>query len=143
MAGVKGKGGGARPNSGGARQGAGRKKKASIKSANESAKESANGLAISVELEPQPHGGALKRERAVPVVAPETDMLSLLTMIALGQLEASPVQVRAAIAAVQYTHVKKGDVGKKESNSIAAREASATGKYRSSAPPTNPLRSVK
>ncbi|WP_447902135.1 hypothetical protein [Pseudomonas serbica] len=139
MAGVKGKGGGARPNSGGARQGAGRKKKTSIKSANESA----NGLAISIELESQPHGGDLERERAVPVLAPETDMLSLLTMIALGQLEASPVQVRAAIAAVQYTHVKKGDVGKKESNSIAAREAFATGKYRSSAPPTNPLRSVK
>ncbi len=44
--------------------------------------------------------------------APEMDMLALLTKIALGQLDASPIQVRAAIAAVQYTHVKKAEGGR-------------------------------
>jgi phage terminase small subunit len=59
MAGVKGKSGGPRANSGGARAGAGRKKAAP--------KESANGSAVQVELEPQAPGGALKRSRAKAV----------------------------------------------------------------------------
>ena len=125
MAGVKGKSGGARPNSGGARPGAGRKKKVPA--------ESANCTAVTVEMEAQPHGGALKRERAVPVEAPEMDMLSLLTRIALGQLDASPIQVRAAIAAVQYTHVKKAEGGKKDGKQKAAEEAA--GKFNRQAPP--------
>lgn len=125
MAGVKGKSGGARPNSGGARPGAGRKKKVEP--------ESANSSAVSVEFEAQPHGGALKRERAVAVPAPEMDMLALLTKIALGQLDASPIQVRAAIAAVQYTHVKKAEGGKKDGKQKAAEEAA--GKFNRQAPP--------
>lgn len=47
-------------------------------------------------------------------VLPEMDMLQMLQDVALGRVEASPLQVRAAIAAVQYTHAKKGEGGKKE-----------------------------
>jgi phage terminase small subunit len=70
-----------------------------------------------------------------PVVElPETDMLSLLQKVALGQLEASPIQVRAAIAAVQYTHAKKGEGGKKDEQDDKAKRA-ARGKFAAAAPP--------
>ena len=100
MAGVKGKSGGPRPNSGGTRAGAGRKPKAvPAKSAN-----------------------------AAPMRVAETDMLKLLQDVALGYVDASTIQVRAAIAAVQYTHTKKGDGGKKEAEADKAK-AAAAGKY--------------
>lgn len=126
MTGVRGKSGGARPNSGGVRPGAGRKPKAATeKSANE---------AVEVKLEPQPRGGALKRKKAVPVEIEPCDMLTLLQRIALGQVDASAGQIRAAIAAVQYTHTKKGDGGKKEEQAGKAKKAGA-GKFASAAPP--------
>lgn len=117
MAGVKGKSGGPRANAGGARPGAGRKPKA-----------------VDVSLEPQPGGGALKRSKAEPVEIPERDMLTLLKDIALGRTDATAGQIRAAIAAVQYTHVKKGDGGKKEEVGDKAKQA-AGGKYAAAAPP--------
>lgn len=56
-----------------------------------------------------------------PVVQePGTDMLTLLQNVALGVTEATPLQVRAAIAAVQYTHTKRADGGKKEAVNKAA-----------------------
>lgn len=56
-----------------------------------------------------------------PVTQPEgTDMLTLLQNVALGVTEATPLQVRAAIAAVQYTHTKRADGGKKEEQKKAA-----------------------
>ncbi|MGT2460033.1 hypothetical protein ACU4GI_45845 [Cupriavidus basilensis] len=109
MAGAKGR-------SGGARSGAGRKPKA------------AGSAAIAETLEPQAHGGALKRQKATPVALEERDMLTLLQDIALGQVEATSLQVRAAIAAVQYTHAKKGEGGKKD-DAAAKAKAAAGGKY--------------
>lgn len=106
MAGVPGKSGGPRPNSGGARAGAGRKRKAQ-------ADDSAND---------------------VPVPIAERDMLTLLKDIALGRVEANAMQVRAAIAAVQYTHMKKGDGGKKDEEAERAKKAGA-GKFSAAAPP--------
>lgn len=50
-------------------------------------------------------------------------MLTLLQDVALGKVEVTVLQVRAAIAAVQYTHIKKGDGGKKEAEQDAARKA--------------------
>jgi phage terminase small subunit len=106
MAGVPGKSGGPRPNSGGARSGAGRKKKQpSEKSANEA-----------------------------PAEIAERDMLTLLKDIALGRVEATTGQIRAAIAAVQYTHMKKGDGGKKDEEAEKAKKAGA-GKFAAAAPP--------
>ena len=107
MAGTKGMKGG-----GGSRPGAGRKKKS----------------AVSVEMEPQPHGGELRRERAEPVQIAECDMLKMLQDVALGRVDATALQVRAAIAAVQYTHTKRADGGKKEEKQAAAEKA-GTGKF--------------
>ncbi|MYM31494.1 hypothetical protein GTP58_24475 [Duganella sp. CY15W] len=135
MAGVKGKSGGARANAGGARAGAGRKpKETAAKSANAGRSKSANANAVVTALEKQPHGGSLKRSKSQTVKISERSMLQLLQDIALGQVEASGLQVRAAIAAVQYTHTKKGDGGKKDEAAEKARAAGA-GKFAATAPP--------
>ena len=132
MAGVPGKSGGPRPNSGGARPGAGRKPKAiAEQSANKSVEKRS---AVETKLEPQARGGALKRQKQLPVAVPECDMLTLLKEIALGRVEASAGQIRAAIAAVQYTHTKKGDGGKKDDEAEKAKKAGA-GKFAAAAPP--------
>ncbi len=74
-------------------------------------------------------GAGRKPKPVPPIVKIEgKDMLSLLQDVALGRIEASPIQVRAAIAAVQYTHIKKGDGGKKEEAAEKAKTAAA-GKY--------------
>ena len=101
MAGVKGKSGGARPNTGGARPGAGRKPK------------------------PPPE----------PKPIPETDMLTILQNIARGLTDATPLQVRAAIAAVQYTHAKKAPSGKKDAAKDAAGATASAGRFGPGAPP--------
>lgn len=111
MAGVKGRSGGARP-------GAGRPRKKVVEDS----------------LEPQAHGGALKRSNTAPVPQDDQDMLTLLQRIALGQTEASALQVRAAIAAVQYTHIKAGEGGKKEAKDAAAKKA-ASGRFATRQPP--------
>ncbi len=69
-----------------------------------------------------------------PVEIPECDMLRFLQDVALGRVEATPVQVRAAIAAVQYTHTKRGDGGKKEEAAGKAKKA-AGGRFGAAAPP--------
>lgn len=108
MAGVKGRSGGARP-------GAGRKK--------------LKVDAVSVELEPQAHGGALKRSHAAepePAVVPgDMDPLEFLEGVMRGTIDATPLQVRAAVAAAQYRHMKKGDGGKKEEQAGKAKKAAA------------------
>lgn len=70
-----------------------------------------------------------------PVTQPDgTDMLTLLQNVALGVTEATPLQVRAAIAAVQYTHTKRADGGKKEEQAEKAKKV-AGGKFAAAAPP--------
>jgi phage terminase small subunit len=110
MAGVKGRSGGPRKNSGGARPNSGPKPKKS-----------------------KPAGSANATVPVLPPPATETDMLKHLQNIALGYIDASTIQVRAAIAAVQYTHVKKGDGGKKDEKQRAA-EAVAS-KFNAAPPP--------
>lgn len=61
-------------------------------------------------------------------------MLDLLQKVALGLVEATPLQVRAAIAAVQYTHHKAGDGGKKEGKQKAAAGV-AGGRFAPAEPP--------
>lgn len=56
-------------------------------------------------------------------------MLQLLQDVALGRVEATPTQVRAAIAAVQYTHAKKGEVSKKAEAEAARAKTASSGKY--------------
>lgn len=116
MAGVKGRSGGARPGAGRPR-----KKTEPVQSAAE-------------RLEPQPHGGSLKRSDANPTPIEADNMLEMLQKVALGQVRATSLQVRAAIAAVQYTHVKAGDGGKKDARKEAAAEA-ARGRLAPKQPP--------
>ncbi len=62
-----------------------------------------------------------------PVPQGDRDMLQMLQDVALGLTQATPLQVRAAIAAVQYTHTKRGDGGKKdEANERAGKVASGS-----------------
>lgn len=53
----------------------------------------------------------------------DIDMLKMLQDVALGKVGATALQVRAAIAAVQYTHTKRGDGGKKEEAADKAKKA--------------------
>lgn len=66
--------------------------------------------------------GAGRKPKPQPEVQllPQMDMLQMLQDVALGRVDASPLQVRAAIAAVQYTHAKKGEGGKKEEKQASA-----------------------
>lgn len=113
MSGVKGRSGGARANSGGARPGAGHPPKKDVQKDSDAANK-----------EPVPQG--------------DVDMLTMLQNVALGRTKATPLQVRAAIAAVQYTHSKKGEGGKKDEAKGRAGKA-ASGRF---APKQPPLRVV-
>lgn len=111
MVGMPGRSGGPRANTGGKRPGAGRKPKAPVLIAPEAA--------------------------PAPPDAPATskpDMLQFLMDVALGRIDANATQVRAAVAAVQYTHTKTHDGGKKEAKGAAAQKA-AGGKFAAAAPP--------
>jgi phage terminase small subunit len=72
-------------------------------------------------------------KQIVPVPSDDKDMLTLLQDIALGRIEVAPIQLRAAIAAVQYTHPKVGEGGKKERKQEAAKNSA--GKFAPAAPP--------
>lgn len=108
MAGVKGRSGGARPNSG-------PKRKPSVR----------------VDVD---------NDTKAPIPAGDMDMLKYLQDVALGRIETTPLQVRAAVAAVQYTHPKFGEGGKKEEKDAKAKKAGENAKF-AAAPP--PLRAVK
>ena len=81
---------------------------------------------------------AAPRPEPIPVTG-DGDMLSLLQQVALGTLDATPLQVRAAIAAVQYTHAKKGEGGKKDEAADRSKRA-AGGKFAAAAPPLKLVR---
>lgn len=84
----------------------------------------------------RPGAGRPKKEKPPPpppTVLPDTDMLTMLQNVALGKVEATALQVRAAIAAVQYTHTKKGDGGKKEE--VQERAEQAASKFKRATPP--------
>ena len=82
-------------------------------------------------------GAGRKKKPAQPPTVVEgdgKDMLMLLQDIALGRIEVNTIQVRAAIAAVQYTHTKRADGGKKEEQAEKAKKV-AGGKFAAAAPP--------
>lgn len=60
-------------------------------------------------------------------------MLKLLQDVALGLIDVTPTQLRAAIAAVQYTHTKRGDGGIKDERADKAKKAA--GKFAAALPP--------
>jgi phage terminase small subunit len=88
---------------------------------------------VAVELEPQGHGGALKRSHAVPpdpddAVPANDDALAFLLSVQNSLNVDIKLRVRAAIAAAQYQHTKRGDGGKKEELADKAKKA-AGGKF--------------
>ena len=70
----------------------------------------------------------------VRIETDDRDTLKLLQDIAFGLIEVTPLQLRAAIAAVQYTHNKRHDGGKKEEQAEKAKKA-AGGRFAPKAPP--------
>lgn len=86
----------------------------------------------------RPGAGRKPAPKVPPTPQGDVDMLQMLQNVALGKIEATPLQVRAAVAAVQYTHTKRGDGGKKEEREEAAKRAGA-GKF---GPATAPLKLV-
>lgn len=83
----------------------------------------------------RPGAGRKPQPPAPPVlIEGDGDMLRLLQDVALGRIEATPLQVRAAIAAVQYTHTKRGDGGIKEDRQERAAKI-LKGRFGPSAPP--------
>lgn len=105
MTGVKGRSGGPRKNAGGVRAGAGRKPKPA-------AKETVT-----------PEAPGLTR-----------DPLEFLLDVMQGRVEANAGQIRAATAAAQYVHAKRGEGGKKDAAGDRAKSA-AGGKFAPAAPP--------
>lgn len=79
-------------------------------------------------------GAGRKAKPKEPIVPIEgDDTLKLLQDIAFGRTEASTIQVRAAIAAVQYTHQKMGEGGKKEQRQADAQKVA--GRFAAAAAP--------
>jgi phage terminase small subunit len=78
---------------------------------------------------PKPRAEPVRIEANLDKVAPEKkdDALRLLLDIAFGRIAVDPTQLRAAIAAVQYTHTKRHDGGKKDE--IAEKAKTAAGKF--------------
>lgn len=86
----------------------------------------------------RPSAGRPKIEKQAPSRIADCDMLTLLQDVALGRIQATALQIRAAIAAVQYTHTKKADGGKKEEQADKAHKAAS--KF---TPTVAPLKLVK
>ena len=107
MAGAKGRSGGARPGAGGARPNSGGAR---------------------------PGAGRKPNPKPEPATAPGLEPLAFLEGVMQGLIEATPLQVRAAIAAAQYRHMKKGDGGVKDEQADRAKKAAA-GKFGAAAPP--------
>lgn len=71
---------------------------------------------------------------APPAISETRDPLEFLLDVMQGRTEANMMQVRSAIAAAQYVHVKRADGGKKDERAGKAKKA-ASGKFASSEPP--------
>lgn len=121
MAGVKGRSGGPRPNSGGARPGAGRKPKPKAPDA---------------PMAPSgaPASDSPRANAADQAIAPADDPLAFLVAVMNNPMAAPALRVRAAIAAVQYTHTKRENGGKRDEQQGKA-EKVAGGRFKAAAPP--------
>jgi phage terminase small subunit len=88
----------------------------------------------------RPGAGRKPKPKQPPaVIDADTDMLKLLQDVALGRVDATALQVRAAGIAVRYTHTAAHDGGKKNARQDAA-DAAGEGKF---APKAQPLKLVK
>lgn len=86
--------------------------------------------------------GAGRKPKEPTFIAPDQaavageplDPLPTLELIALGHMEVSALQMKALLALLPYTNVKKGEGGKKDAKADEAKKASA-GKFAAAAPP--------
>jgi phage terminase small subunit len=85
----------------------------------------------------RPGAGRPKKEVKGLVVGHTDDPLKFLLGVMNDAGQDPRTRVRAAIAAAQYTHTKKGDGGKKEERAEAAKKAGG-GKFAPAAPPPLP-----
>jgi phage terminase small subunit len=82
----------------------------------------------------RPNSGPKKKPQAPLCVDNKDDPLEFLLTV-MNDPEAEPnLRVRAAVAAAQYVHVKRGDGGKKEEGQKRA-ESASSGKFAPAAPP--------
>ena len=82
----------------------------------------------------RPGAGRKPGPKPEPAVVPGMDPLAFLEGVMRGLIEATPLQVRAAVAAAQYRHTKRADGGKKEEAAERAKKAS-DGKFSVRKPP--------
>lgn len=78
------------------------------------------------------------RKAKEPAAGCVRNPLEFLLDVMQGLVDANPNQMKAAIAAAQYTHMKKGEGGKKDDAARKAKQAAA-GKF---AAATAPLKLV-
>lgn len=69
-----------------------------------------------------------------PTVNPGMEPLVFLEGVMQGLIQATPLQVRAAVAAAQYRHMKKGDGGLRDEKDAAAKKAASSKFAPASAP---------
>lgn len=67
-------------------------------------------------------------------VSPGAEPLEFLEGVMRGEILATPLQVRAAVAAAQYRHMKKGDGGLRDEKDAAAKKAAGSKFAPASAP---------
>ena len=65
----------------------------------------------------------------------QRDPLDFLLSMQNDPLVDPRLRLRAAIAAAQYKHTKRGDGGKKEEKAAAASQAATTGRFAQKMPP--------
>lgn len=82
----------------------------------------------------RPGAGRKPGPKPEPAVNPGVEPLAFLEGVMQGTIEATPLQVRAAIAAAQYRHMKKGDGGKKDETQAKAGKV-ASGRFGPARPP--------
>lgn len=82
----------------------------------------------------RPGAGRKPAPKKEPAQVNDDDPLALLFRIMRGEVDATPIQLKAAIAAAQYVHTKRHDGGKKDEAAANAKKAAA-GRFAPKAPP--------
>lgn len=83
------------------------------------------------------HGGARPgagRKPKPTALSDGRDPLEFLLDVMQGKIDARPEQLKAAVAAAQYVHAKRGEGGKRDEAQKDA-ERAAAGKFAAAAPP--------
>ena len=81
----------------------------------------------------RPGAGRKPKPKPEPVITEHSDPMDFLRAVWQGQIKATAEQVRAATAALPFTHQKLGEGGKKEQRNGAAQKAAS--RFAPAAPP--------